>query len=77
MKRVVVSEFKAKCIALLRKARETGEPILITRRGEPIARVEPVREVPDERPLGVFRGRMKIRGDIVQADSSEEWEALG
>jgi len=38
--------------------------------------VEPVREVRSERPLGVFRGRMKVRGDIVQADTSADWEAL-
>ena len=76
MKKVVVSEFKAKCIAFLREAQESGESILITRRGKPIARVDPVREVRSERPLGVFRGRMKVRGDIVHADTSEDWEAL-
>jgi len=76
MKTVVVSEFKAKCIAFLREAQQTGESILVTRRGQPIARVEPVRKVSSERPLGVFRGRMKVRGDIVQADTSADWEAL-
>lgn len=73
---MVVSEFKAKCIAILREAQRTGEAILITRRGQPIARVEPVQQTPSERPLGVFRGRMKIRGDIVHADSSADWEVL-
>jgi len=76
MKTVVISEFKAKCIAFLREAQQTGESILVTRRGQPIARVEPVREDRSERPLGVFRGRMKVRGDIVQTDSSADWEAL-
>ena len=73
---MVVSEFKAKCIALLREAQRTGESILVTRRGRPIARVEPVREIRSERPLGVYRGRMALHGDIVQADSSSDWEAL-
>jgi len=76
MKTVVVSEFKAKCIAILREAQQTGESILITRRGRPLARVEPVREAPSERPLGVLRGQMKIRGDIVATDSSADWELL-
>jgi prevent-host-death family protein len=76
VKKVVISEFKAKCIALLRDAQRTGESILVTRRGQPIARVEPVREVHSERPLGIFRGRMKVRGDIVHADTSADWEAL-
>ena len=77
MKRVVVSEFKARCIAFLREAQETGESFLVTRRGKPVARVDPVREVRTERSLGVFRGRMKVRGDIVHADTSDDWEALG
>ena len=76
MKKMVVSEFKAKCIAVLREAQQTGETILVTRRGRPLARVEPIRQVPSERPLGVLRGRMKIRGDIVHADSSADWDVL-
>jgi len=31
MKKVVISEFKAKCIAFLREAQQTGESILVTR----------------------------------------------
>jgi prevent-host-death family protein len=76
MKKMVISEFKAKCIAALREAQQTGEAILVTRRGQPVARIEPIRQAPSERPLGVHRGRMKIHGDLVQADTSADWDML-
>ncbi len=76
MKTVPISEFKAKCIALLRQAQSTGEPVLVTRRGVPLARVEPLTENTKERPLGLFRGRMEILGDIVDSAFEDDWEEL-
>lgn len=77
MKKMAVSEFKARCIAVLREAVQTGEPILVTRRGVPIARVEPIQQAPAKRLLGVHAGRMKIRGDLIEIDSGPDWEVLG
>jgi prevent-host-death family protein len=74
MKRVLISEFKAKCIAVLREAQRTGEPVLITRRGRPIARIEPFAEGQPRRRLGALRGRMRIKGDIVRVDTTQDWE---
>ncbi|MFQ5737659.1 MAG: type II toxin-antitoxin system Phd/YefM family antitoxin [Acidobacteriota bacterium] len=73
---MIISEFKAKCIAVIREAQATREPVVITRRGRPVARIEPIVETDRERQLGIFRGRMKIKGDIVAADSTEDWEML-
>ena len=42
MKTVIISEFKAKCIAILREAQRTREPVVVTRRGKPLARIEPI-----------------------------------
>lgn len=75
MKTVILSTFKAHCIALLREAQRTSEPILVTRRGRPLARIEPVRELTPNRRFGKQRGRMQIKGDIVHADFSADWEA--
>lgn len=78
IERVPISKFKATCLALLDRVKRTGEPILITRRGEPIAQVLP--PPPQERPaswLGRLKGTGRIVGDIVgPATSEEEWEAL-
>lgn len=75
---MVVSEFKTKCIAVLREAQRTGEAILITRRGRPVARVEPLGEGDTERRLGVHRGRMRVKDgvDLVHAGGEEDWEML-
>jgi prevent-host-death family protein len=75
MKTIILSVFKANCIALLREAQKTSEPIIVTRRGRPLARVEPVREPVPVRRFGKQRGRMRIKGDIVHADFSTDWEA--
>ncbi len=73
---MVVSDFKAKCTAVLREAQRSGEPLLVTRRGRPLARIEPIPEKATERRLGLYRGRMRIRGDIVQSSSEGDWDML-
>ena len=78
MERIPVSKFKATCLAVLRRVKRTGKPILVTRRGEPIAQILP--PPPPERPdlwLGSMRGTGRIVGDILgPAVSEREWEAL-
>jgi prevent-host-death family protein len=74
---VTISTFKATCLALLAKVKRTGQPILVTRRGEPIAQVVP--PPPPTRPrswLGSLRTMGQIRGDIVSPALPErEWDA--
>jgi prevent-host-death family protein len=36
-----VSEFRAKCLALMDEVAETGVPIVLTRRGVPVGEIEP------------------------------------
>jgi len=75
MKTVILSTFKANCIALLREAQKTSEPIMVTRRGRPLARIEPVHEPVPVRRFGKQRGRLQIKGDIVHADFSADWDS--
>ncbi len=63
---ISISQFKATCLALLNRVNKTGQPILVTRRGEPIAMV--VAPPPAERPtswLGSLKSTAKITGNIV------------
>jgi prevent-host-death family protein len=73
-----ISQFKAKCLAVLARVKRTGKPVLVTRFGEPIAEVVPPRSV--ARPsawLGAFRSRGRIVGDIVSPASDEtDWDVL-
>lgn len=79
MQTVPISKFKATCLALLERVRQTGEPILVTRRGEPVAEViPPPPEASDAGWLGSMVGHGRIVGDIVAPATGEsEWEALG
>ncbi len=74
MKRLGISEFKAKCIDELKTVQRTGESLLVTLRKRPIATVNPYREKPPKRTLGKLRGRMTIHDDIVHSDLGDEWE---
>ena len=66
MEKVAISVFKARCLSMLEKVRRTGTPILITRRGEPIAEVTPPSpEHSREDWLGSAAGTGEILGDIV------------
>ena len=50
MKQMPAGEFKAQCLAIMDKVQKTGEPVLITKHGKPIARLVPIgRSDPDRR----------------------------
>jgi len=70
MDTVSVSVFKATCLAALERVRTTGRPLLVTKRGVPIAQVLPPPEPePEDTGYGVMRGTAEELGDLVgQAD---------
>lgn len=78
MEEVPISQFKAKCLALLEQVRKTKKPLRITRHGKPIAEVVPPSPVVDRSAwIGSMKGRMEILGDIISPASDEdEWEVL-
>ena len=40
-KLVTATQFKARCLSLLESVRRTRQPLLVTRRGKPIAKISP------------------------------------
>jgi prevent-host-death family protein len=40
-KRITATQFKARCLRLLDEVAETGETLVVTKHGRPVARVEP------------------------------------
>jgi prevent-host-death family protein len=58
---VPAGQFKARCLALLDRVARTGEEVVVTKRGKPVARVVPIR--PSNQPSLV--GSVKTRGDII------------
>jgi prevent-host-death family protein len=53
--------FKAECLAILDRVADTGESVIVTKRGRPVAQVVPV-STRDVRPL---RGSVQAHGDLV------------
>ena len=71
---IKASEFKARCLKLMDEVAETGEEIVITKNGKPVAKLTPYREKPKS-PFGINKGRYEIIGDIDGALSDVEWDA--
>jgi len=66
VEQIAISEFKAKCLALLEQVRKTKKPIRITRFGKPVADVVPPAPIAKKRSwLGYMAGTAEIVGDIV------------
>ncbi len=77
MTTLLVSDFKARCLAVLDGVHATGETVLITRRGKPLAKVVPITGPKAERrPLGALAGEASSKGDLVHAGFEGDWEAL-
>lgn len=69
---VKASEFKAKCLQLMDEVAASGEEIVITKFGEPVAKLAPLRQKPKSL-FGIDRGRIEILGDI-DSPLYEDWE---
>jgi len=59
-KEITATQFKARCLRLLDEVAETGETLVVTKRGRPVARVEPLQP------------RQDLRGSVKYNVSDEE-----
>ena len=76
MKKIAAAEFKARCLTLMDDVRSTREPIIITKRGKPVAKLVPADE-PEREFIGRLKGIIKIVGDIESPIVPlEDWDAL-
>lgn len=78
MEEIAVSKFKATCLAVLKQVNRTGEPVLVTRFGKPVAEVVPPSPAAQpKRVLGDMAHTGRILGDIVSPVVDEDdWEVL-
>jgi prevent-host-death family protein len=76
MRKIGAGEFKTRCLSLMEDVRSTREPLVITKRGKPVAKLVPVDDGKDEF-IGRLKGVLKIVGDIESPVVPEEdWEVL-
>ncbi len=74
MNSIKASEFKAKCLSLMDEVARTGEPLVITKNGKPVATLVPYGEK-RRTVAGLHAGAMRVLGDIV-SPLNEPWEAM-
>jgi prevent-host-death family protein len=76
MKTVPAGAFKTNCLAIMDEVKAKRETVVITKHGEPVAKLVPMNTGADE-IFGFFQGKGKVTGDVVSpALSSDEWGSL-
>ena len=71
-KHVAATEFKANCLRLMDEVAQQRRPIIITKRGKPVAKLVPVEKEPIDL-FGRMAGSIKICGDIISPIDEDEW----
>jgi prevent-host-death family protein len=71
---VPAGEFKAKCLKLLDDVAEKRQPLIITKRGKPLAQVIPM-PAKSQGIVGSMKGTVTILGDII-SPLDVEWDAM-
>ena len=76
MQSINISDFKARCLAILEEISRTGEGVTILKRGKPIAQVLPPTPREDSYPQHALEGTVEVLGDIVgPVVPANHWEA--
>lgn len=68
---VPAGQFKAECLGILDRVAQNREPVVVTKRGRPVAMVVPLEP---ESPSRSLKGSVRIDGDIVEP-TGEIWQA--
>ncbi len=76
MKKIAAGKFKTHCLRVMEQVHATREPVLITKRGKPLAKLVPAEKITDDF-IGSLEGVIKIVGDIESPVVPwEDWDAL-
>jgi prevent-host-death family protein len=70
--RVAAAEFKANCLRLMEEVAQRRIPIVITKRGKPVAKLVPIEEEAID-IFGRMAGTIRICGAIVDPIEDVEW----
>jgi len=73
---VNVTEFKAKCLAIIAEVESGETSILLTRRGKTVATLTPPARQKSKSVRNSWAGRMSEAGDLAASDLSETWDVV-
>jgi len=74
MQTIQASEFKAKCLALMDRVAESGETLVVTKNGRPVAELRPYSGARAVSPFGLHCNLI-IKGDILAPIDDDAWHA--
>lgn len=78
MRYMKAAEFKAKCLRVMEEVAETGEEVVVTKRGKPVARVgppQPAETTPNY--FGWAHGTVAVIGDVLVPMDTAGWTLDG
>jgi prevent-host-death family protein len=73
MKEIAAGHFKNQCLALMDEVQQTGEPLVVTKRGKPVVKLVPIIR-DDDNFFDSMKGRVTVTGDIINTVPLEDWE---
>jgi len=73
---IKASEFKAKCLALMDEVAASGDTLVITKNGRPVAELKPYQQPREKNLFGIWKGKIEVIGDIISPIDGLEWEAM-
>ena len=81
LREIAAGEFKAKCLGLIHEVSQTGQELVITKRGKPTAKLVPFPQpVKSKSFIGRLEGIIEIVGDpddlIKPVFPEEDWDML-
>jgi prevent-host-death family protein len=71
MRTIAAGQFKARCLRLLDEVAETGETIVVTKRGKAVARIEPMVEPPSLKGSVIYL----VDDEELLFSTGESWDA--
>jgi prevent-host-death family protein len=74
MQTIAAGVFKAKCLAIMDEVQSKREPVVITKRGKPVAKLIPIEEQGKNPIFDSLKGKIRIIGDIESPIPEDEWE---
>lgn len=74
-KTMKASEFEANCLAVVEEVAATGETVVVTKDGKPLAELMPHKKEAKRNLIGLFEGDLVIKGDII-SPIDVEWDAM-
>ena len=72
---IPAGEFKAKCLKLLDEVQRTGEELIVTKRGRPVARVVPTERPETDEEILAHARRLLGSVEDVDWELEDDWEA--